>query len=64
MLPKKKKKVPVIKGLKLHKVGAASTSSATEDKKRGGGGGEGGEPKTVEEWNSMREKLGLKPLKE
>ena len=56
--------MPVIKGLKLHKVGAASTSSATEDKKRGGGGGEGGEPKTVEEWNSMREKLGLKPLKE
>ena len=61
-----KKRVPVIKGLKLHKVaaksGGGSSSVAVAEGGRGGGGG-GGE-KSVGEWNEMRAKLGLKHLQE
>lgn len=63
---KAKKRVPVIKGLKLHKVAAKSGggSSSGEVAEGGRGGGGGGGEKSVGEWNEMRAKLGLKPLQE
>jgi len=65
----KSKKVPVIRGLKLHKVaakagGGSSSSSSAAAAEGGGGGGGGGGEKSVGEWNEMRAKLGLKPLQE
>jgi pre-mRNA-splicing factor 38A len=63
---KAKKRVPAIKGLKLHKVApkaeGGSSSGAVAEGSRGGGGG--GDEKSVGEWNEMRAKLGLKPLQE
>ena len=65
---RKPKKVPVIKGLKLHKVVSdkkpSSSLPSSAGAQEGGGGGGGGDGKSVDEWNEMRAKLGLKPLQD
>lgn len=69
---KKAKKVPKIKGLKLHKVAGAAQGAKEKEggggkggSCGGGGGGVGGgsDNLSVGETNALRAKLGLAPLK-